>query len=133
MKILLIYKNANNQKITDISKPMQGGAEKFCKSIFDHFDNVDVYQVNQLDDHELDIKEKQKISQNILNQAKNINADIIISNFNHAIHNGKVMQKSHIPIMQIVHSIDLFPSIITRLKHLHTNGHSVFFVSKWQL
>ena len=62
MKILLIYKNANNQKITDISKPMQGGAEKFCKSIFDHFDNVDVYQVNQLDDHELDIKEKQKIS-----------------------------------------------------------------------
>ena len=138
MKILMIYKDSNkdkpffthDKKVDD--KNISGGGEMFCKTIYKIFNNVDVYQIPPSYDHDLSIQEKQKVSKKIIDRANDINADVIISNFSHAIHNGKVMQKSNIPVMQIVHNFDLFPSMVSRLNGLTNNNHSVFFVSKFQ-
>ena len=138
MKILMIYKDSNkdkpffthDKKVDD--KNISGGGEMFCKTIYKNFNDVDVYQIPPSYDHDLSIQEKQKVSKKIIDRANDINADVIISNFSHAIHNGKVMQKSNIPVMQIVHNFDLFPSMVSRLNGLIRNKHSVFLVSKFQ-
>ena len=95
----MIYKDSNkdkpffthDKKVDD--KNISGGGEMFCKTIYKIFNNVDVYQIPPSYDHDLSIQEKQKVSKKIIDRANDINADIIISNFSHAIHNGKVISQ----------------------------------------
>ena len=131
MKILLPYKIPHDRKIDDYSLPVQGGGEMFCRSIYENFD-VEAYQI-PFDVVNFNSSEKKKIAKSIIEKAENVNADVIISNGSHAVDNGSEIQKSHIPVMSIIHEVFMFPSIISRLNNLHIKGHSVFLVSKWQL
>ena len=131
MKILLPYRIPHNRKIDDYSAPIQGGGEMFQRSIYENFD-VEPYQI-PFDVVNFDFNEKKKISKSIIEKADEVNADVIISNGSHAVDNGSEIQKSHIPVMSIIHEVFAFPSIVSRLNHLTSKGHSVFFVSKWQL
>ena len=102
----------------------------FCKSIYDNFD-TEVYQV-PIESVDLSVKEKDKIARNIINRAEEISADVIISNFAQAIYSGKELINSHIPIMIISHIIYPMATCISRWNKAVDNGHSVFWVSKWQ-
>ena len=77
-------------------------------------------------------KDKNQESREIINEAEKIDADVIISNYPNAIYTGATIQKSHIPIMSIIHNVYPMTSIIQRINGLTHHGHSVFLVSKWQ-
>jgi hypothetical protein len=128
MKILLPFQDPYNRPLTH--KIVSGGTEMFCKSIYDNFDTT-VHQV-PYESIDYSMKEKKAISQDIINHAEDIGADIIISNFAQAIYCGSEIIKSHIPIMIAEHSVYAMPSCITRWNNAIKNGHSVFWVSKWQ-
>ena len=128
MKILLPFQDPYNRPLTH--KIVSGGTEMFCKSIYDNFDTT-VHQV-PYESIDYSMKEKKAISQDIINHAEDIGADIIISNFAQAIYCGSEIIKSHIPIAIVEHSIYAMPSCITRWNNAIKNGHSVFWVSKWQ-
>jgi len=130
MKILLLYREPFDRKIT--SKIVAGGGEMFCRSIYENFDDVIVYYVPYAADNEWNIKRKNKEQRNIINFAEDNKVDVILSNYPNAIYNGSVLQKSHIPIMSIFHNVYAFTTIVNRMNGLTHNGHSVFFVSKWQ-
>ncbi len=129
MKILLPYKEPENRKIDD--PIVTGGIEYFCKLVYEHFD-VEVYQIPYLACSTWDMRRKREKSKDIIKKANEIGADIIINNFSHGIYCGSEMSKSHIPIMNILHSMDNYLSIISRLNNLSHNNHSIFFVSEWQ-
>ena len=78
------------------------------------------------------LQRKEKISQDIINRAEDIGADVIISNFAQSIYSGAEIIKSHIPIMIVEHCIYPMASCVTRWNNAIDNGHSVFWVSKWQ-
>ena len=102
MKILLPFQDPYNRPL---EHPIcSGGTEMFCKSIYDNFDTV-VHQV-PYESIDYSMKEKKKISQDIINHAENIGADVIISNFAQAIYCGAEIIKSHIPIAIFEHSVD---------------------------
>ena len=107
MKILLPYKEPYNKKIAD--PIVTGGAEQFCKSIYDNFD-VEVYQIPFKADSTWNIRKKREESRNIIKKARQMGADVIVNNWTHAIYNGSEISKSEIPIMNIVHNIELFVS-----------------------
>lgn len=128
MKILLPFQDPYNH---DLTHPIvSGGTEMFCKSIYDNF-NTTVHQV-PYESIDFSMKDKKKISQDIINHAENIGADVIISNFAQAIYCGSEIIKSHIPIMIVEHCVYPMASCITRWNNAIDNGHSVFWVSKWQ-
>lgn len=128
MKILLPFQDPYNH---DLTHPIvSGGTEMFCKSIYDNF-NTTVHQV-PYESIDYSMKDKKKISQDIINHAENIGADVIISNFAQAIYCGSEIIKSHIPIMIVEHCVYPMASCITRWNNAIDNGHSVFWVSKWQ-
>ena len=102
----------------------------FCKSIYDNFD-TEIFQV-PIENWKYSLKEKRKVSKDIINRAEEIGADIIISNFAQAIYSGSEIIKSHIPIMIVEHCIYPMTSCITRWNNAIDKGHSVFWVSKWQ-
>ena len=128
MKILLPYRIPHDRKIDDYSVPVQGGGEMFYRSIYENFD-VETYQV-PFDVVNFDFQEKKKITKSIIEKADEVDAEIIISNGSHAVDNGSEIQKSHIPVMSIIHEVFAFPSIVSRLNHLTSKGHSVFFCIK---
>ena len=128
MKILLPFQDPYNHALTH--PIVSGGTEMFCKSIYDNF-NTTVHQV-PYESIDYSMKDKKKISQDIINHAENIGADVIISNFAQAIYCGSEIIKSHIPIMIVEHCIYPMASCITRWNNAIDNGHSVFWVSKWQ-
>tara|TARA_B100001063_G_C16754646_1_gene552384 strand:- start:152 stop:1192 length:1041 start_codon:yes stop_codon:yes gene_type:complete len=128
MKILLPFQDPYNHALTH--PIVSGGTEMFCKSIYDNF-NTTVYQV-PYESIDYSMKDKKKISQDIINHAENIGADVIISNFAQAIYCGSEIIKSHIPIMIVEHCVYPMASCITRWNNAIDNGHSVFWVSKWQ-
>ena len=78
------------------------------------------------------MKRKKQKSRDIINKAEEIGADIIINNFHHGIYCGSEISKSHIPIMNIMHCLYFFLSLISRLNNMSFNYHSIFFVSEWQ-
>jgi len=128
MKILLPFQDPYNHALTH--PIVSGGTEMFCKSIYDNF-NTTVHQV-PYESIDYSMKDKKKISQDIINHAENIGADVIISNFAQAIYCGSEIIKSHIPIMIVEHCVYPMASCITRWNNAIDNGHSVFWVSKWQ-
>lgn len=128
MKILLPFQDPYNHALTH--PIVSGGTEMFCKSIYDNF-NTTVHQV-PYESIDYSMKDKKKISQDIINHAENIGADVIISNFAQAIYCGSEIIKSHIPIMIVEHCVYPMASCITRWNNAIENGHSVFWVSKWQ-
>lgn len=128
MKILLPFQDPYNHALTH--PIVSGGTEMFCKSIYDNFDTT-VHQV-PYESIDYSMKDKKKISQDIINHAENIGADVIISNFAQAIYCGSEIIKSHIPIMIVEHCVYPMSSCITRWNNAVDNGHSVFWVSKWQ-
>ena len=129
MKILLPYKEPEERTIDD--PVVTGGIEFFCRLIHHHFD-VEVYQIPYHADSTWDRKRKIEQSKNIILRANEIGADIIIINYHHAIYTGKEISNSNIPVMTIMHGVDFFPSILSRLHNLTEKNHSIFFVSKWQ-
>lgn len=128
MKILLPFQDPYNHALTH--PIVSGGTEMFCKSIYDNF-NTTIHQV-PYESIDYSMKDKKKISQDIINHAENIGADVIISNFAQAIYCGSEIIKSHIPIMIVEHCVYPMASCITRWNNAIDNGHSVFWVSKWQ-
>ena len=128
MKILLPFQDPYNRPLTH--PIVSGGTEMFCKSIYDNFDTT-VHQV-PYESIDYSMKEKKKISQDIINHAEDIGADIIISNCAQAIYCGSEIIKSHIPIAIVEHCVYPMASCITRWNNAIKNGHSVFWVSKWQ-
>ena len=128
MKILLPFQDPYNRPLTH--QIVSGGTEMFCKSIYDNFD-TEIFQV-PIENWKYSLKEKRKVSKDIINRAEEIGADIIVSNFAQAIYSGSEMIASHIPIMIIEHCIYPMSSCISRWNNAVDNGHSVFWVSKWQ-
>ena len=128
MKILLPFQDPYNRALTH--PIVSGGTEMFCKSIYDNFD-TEIFQV-PIESFEYSMKEKRKISRDIVNHAENIGADVIISNFAQAIYCGSEIIQSHIPIMIVEHCVYPMASCISRWNNAVDNGHSVFWVSKWQ-
>ena len=130
MKILLLYREPFDRRIT--SNIVSGGGEMFCKLIYENFDDVIVHHIPFAADNEWNGSDKNQEQKDIINKAENEKVDIIISNYPNAIYTGAVIQKSHIPIMVIIHNVYPMTSIAQRINGLTHNGHSVFFVSEWQ-
>ena len=131
MKILLLYREPFDRRIT--SKTVSGGGEMFCRSIYENFkDDVIVHYVPYASDIEWNGSDKNQEQRDIINFAEDNKVDVIISNYPNAIYTGAVLQKSHIPIMSIIHNVYPMTSIVQRMNGLTYNGHSVFLVSEWQ-
>jgi len=133
MKILLPYRDSCDRKIT--SSVVSGGGEQFCKLIYNNFD-VESYQgcypVPSKAEDRWSISEKYEVQEKIVKRAKDIGAKIIISNFPSAIYNGKIIVKSKIPVMIVMHNRFKMRSIFSRLNKANESGHSVFLVSEHQ-
>jgi len=129
MKILLLYRDSCDRDIT--SSVVSGGGEQFCKLIYDNFD-VEIYQVPSKAEDRWSISEKYEVQEKIVKRAKDIGAKIIISNFPSAIYNGKIIVKSKIPVMIVMHNRFKMRSIFSRLNKANESGHSVFLVSEHQ-
>ncbi len=130
MKIFLHYLELQDRKIDD--PIVSGGGEMFCRLINENFDNVYVEQVPAKLNANPNTKDRVEFANKIILSAEKFGADIIISNYPSALFTGTDIQKSYIPIMVILHNVYALPSIITRIKNLNENGHSIFLVSNWQ-
>ena len=123
MKIVLPYNTHFGKYDTE---RVVGGIEKFCHQINDTFDDV----------HLIDIDNNDSIKHNntkIKTFAKEINADIIISNWPQAAFSGSKMLNSEVPIMFINHTYGgLGGSILGLMKNIMNKNHSCYMVSKWQ-
>ena len=76
--------------------------------------------------------DKNEISQNIIDLAEGMKADIIICNFTQAVFNNKTLIESPVPIMFVEHCIYPITHVIYRWNQAIKKGHSMFLVSKWQ-
>ena len=136
MKILLPFQDPYNHALSHPN--VSGGTEQFCKSIKGNFDNKDdktrVFWIPFEQIKSPKQSDKIEISQNIIDCAVGMKADIIICNFAQAIYNNKTIIESPIPIMFVEHCIYPIPNVIYRWNQAIDNdkGHSMFFVSKWQ-
>ena len=102
-----------------------GGIEKFCHQINDTFDDVRLLYI----DNNNPIKDN---TTKIKNYAKDIDADIIISNWHQASFSGAKMLDSEVPIMFVNHGHHGIGSILSLMKNLTNNNHSCYMVSKHQ-
>ena len=102
-----------------------GGIEKFCHQINDTFDDVRLLYI----DNNNPIKDN---TTKIKNYAKDIDADIIISNWHQASFSGAKMLDSEVPIMFVNHGHQGVGSILSLMKNLINNNHSCYMVSKYQ-
>ena len=137
MKILLPFQDPYNRPLTH--PIVSGGTEQFCKSIKDNFnkknnknDETRVFWIPFEQIKSPKQSDKIEISQNIIDCAVGMKADIIICNFAQAIYNNKTIIESPIPIMFVEHCIYPIPNVIYRWNQAIDKGHSMFFVSKWQ-
>ena len=130
MKILLPYRDSCDRDIT--SSVVSGGGEQFCKLIYDNFDDVVIYIVPSKAENRWSIIEKYEVQEKIVKRAEDIGANIIISNFPSSIYNGKIIIKSKIPVMIVMHNRFKMRSIFSRLNKANERGHSVFLVSEHQ-
>lgn len=102
-----------------------GGIEKFCHQINDTFNDVRLVYINNNDPIKYNTTK-------IKNYAKDVNADIIISNWHQASFSGAKMLDSEVPIMFINHGHHGVGSILSLMKNLTNNNHSCYMVSKYQ-
>ena len=129
MKILLPFQDPYNRPLTH--PIVSGGTEQFCKSIKDNFDT----RVFWIPFEQIQCPKqsaKTEISQNIIDCAVGMEAEIIICNFAQAIYNNQTIIESPIPIMFVEHCIYPIPNVIYRWNQAINKGHSMFLVSKWQ-
>ena len=122
MKIALPYNIHFGEYNQDV---VVGGIEKFCHQIVETFDDVHIININN----------KEPIKDNttkIKNFAKDINANIIISNWHQASFSGAKMLDSEVPIMFINHGHCGLVSILSTMKNLNKHNHSCYMVSKSQ-
>jgi len=129
MRILLPFQDPYNRPLTH--PVVSGGTEQFCKSIIDNFDTT-VYQFPIEHIGWKKQSEKIQISNNIINIAEAIKADVIVCNFAQAVFNSQTLIKSNIPIMFVEHCVYPIPNTIYRWNQGIDRGHSMFLVSKWQ-
>ena len=108
MKILLPFVDLYDN---NINHPMiTGGAELFCRHLNNHFD-VRVQQI-PIGALKYSLRERDRISLDIIEEANEINADIIVSNFSGSIFSGAKLLESNIPIMIIEHCMYPMMSIL---------------------
>ena len=132
MKILLPFQDPYDRPL---SHPIvSGGTEQFCKSIKDNFDTrVFTIPFEQIEKKTWTRQtDKNEISQNIIDLAEGMKAEIIICNFAQAIFNNKTIIESPVPIMFVEHCIYPITHVIYRWNQAIDKGHSMFLVSKWQ-
>jgi len=129
MKILLPFQDPYNRPLTHSA--VSGGTEQFCRSIIDNFDTT-VYQFPIEHIKWTKQSEKIQISNNIINLAEAVKADVIVCNFAQAVYNSQHIIKSNIPIMFVEHCVYPIPNTIYRWNQGIYRGHSIFLVSKWQ-
>ena len=132
MKILLPFQDPYDRPLSH--KIVSGGTEQFCKSIKDNFDTrVFTIPFEQINKNTWTRQtDKNEISQNIIDLAKGMKADIIICNFTQAVFNNKTLIESPVPIMFVEHCIYPITHVIYRWNQAIDKGHSMFLVSKWQ-
>ena len=122
MRIALPYNTQFGEYNTD---KMVGGIEKFCHQINDTFDDVHFVYIdnnNSIKDNTTKIKK----------HAKDINADVIISNWHQGSFSGSKMLDSEVPIMFINHGHHGLGSILGLMKRLIDKNHSCYMVSNSQ-
>ena len=122
MRIVLPYNTHFGGYDTD---RVVGGIEKFCHQINDTFDDVRLLYI----DNNNPIKDN---TTKIKNFAKDVNADIIISNWHQASFSGAKMINSEVPVMFVNHGHHGVGSILSLMKNLTNNNHSCYMVSKYQ-
>jgi len=102
-----------------------GGVEKFCNQIVETFDDVQIINIDNNDP----IKDN---TTKIKNFARDIDADIIISNWHQASFSGSKILDSEIPIMFVNHGHHQVGSILNMMRNINKKKHSVYMVSKSQ-
>ena len=132
MKILLPFQDPYDRPLSH--KIVSGGTEQFCKSIKDNFDTrVFTIPFEQINKNTWTRQtDKNEISQNIIDLAEGMKAEIIICNFTQAVFNNKTIIESPVPIMFVEHCIYPITHVIYRWNQAIDKGHSMFLVSKWQ-
>ena len=105
MKILLPFHDPYDRPLSH--KIVSGGTEQFCKSIKDNFDTrVFQFMFEQINKNTWTRTiDKNEISQNIIDLAEGMKAEIIICNFTQAVFNNKTIIESPVPIMFVEHCI----------------------------
>lgn len=123
MKILLPYNI--NFGLFDDSKVVRGGIERFCHQIYDAYDNVEVLEIDNTLPPKVNADE-------IKSYARNIGADIIISNWIQASFAGAKIMDSEVPILVICHENSQMMSVPDRFRRLNEAHHSLVFMSTYQ-
>ncbi len=121
MKIALPYNTQLGEYQTNVVK---GGIEKFCHQIVNTFD-VEIINIDNNDPIKENVRKTKEF-------AKDINADIIITNWIHASFIGAKIVDSEIPIMFVNHGCSGLLSTLNSMIRLNNNYHSVYMVGKWQ-
>lgn len=122
MRIVMPYNTHFGEFSAD---KMVGGIEKFCHQIFNTFDDV----------HIINIDNSEPIKYNttkIKSFAKDICADVIISNWHQASFAGAKICDSEVPVMFVCHGNNGLRSILNTFKNLAKNDHSCYLVSSYQ-
>ena len=124
MKILLPFSTQHGKGFYDNSVVV-GGIEKFCHSIYESFDDVEILEINDMSNHEHN-------TTLIKQTAMECGADIIISNWIQASFAGAKIVDSQIPIMVVCHENSSMLSTLPKFKNIKKFGHSLFFVNPYQ-
>ena len=123
MKIALPYNTHFGEYNSDV---VVGGIEKFCHQIVDLYEDVHIVNIDN------DNESVRSNTDKIKSFAKDINADIIISNWHQASFTGAKIVDSEVPIMFVHHSGPSMGSTIGSILRLRANSHSCYFVSEHQ-
>ena len=123
MKILLPYSTQHGQKFN--SSMVVGGIEKFCHSIYETFDDVEVLEINDMTDHQYNTNMIKKT-------AMQCGADIIICNWIQASFAGVKIVDSQIPILLVCHENSSMLSTLPKFRKFREHGHSIFLVNPYQ-
>ena len=122
MRIVLPYNMHFGKYDTNI---IAGGIEKFCHQICETFDDVCIINI----DNDDPIKTN---TNKIIKYAREVDADIIISNWHQASFAGSSILNSEFPIMLVLHGSFSMGSLVSTIINLRENGHSCYMVSETQ-
>ncbi len=122
MRIVLPYNMHFGKYDTNI---IAGGIEKFCHQICETFDDVCIINI----DNDDPIKTN---TNKIIKYAREVDADIIISNWHQASFAGSSILNSEFPIMLVLHGCIGIGSLLSTINNLREKGHSCFMVSEFQ-
>ena len=125
MKILLPYNTNFGLFECHGNMIVKGGIENFCRQIYDAYDDVEVLEIDNTLSPKVNTDE-------IKSYAKNIGADIIISNWIQASFAGAKIMDSEVPILVICHENSQMMSVPDRFRRLNEAHHSLVFMSTYQ-